>query len=133
MTGFDWDKFKCRCSGINKILANKQGNAPLTEKQEEKLKELEAKEKDKGLTGPQQLELTSLYAKREMSKELVLSDGCIDYLMEVYAWETEQMIPVNKESMDLMQTKKGKIAEAEAVILLSRVDKVMYQVNKDRL
>jgi len=133
MSNVNWDLFKCRCSGISKILANKKGNEPLTEIQERKVLEYEEKQKIKPLTGPQQLELDALYVKRECSKQLVLSDTCISYLMEVYAWETEGMISVSRESMDLLQTKKGKMQEKQAVALLEFVTDLKYKENKDRI
>src|SRR5688500_2406826 len=133
MKQVDWSLFKCRCSAITKMMANKQGFAPLTELQENKVLELEAKEKDKGLTGTQQTELNAMYAKREMSKKIVLSDSCIEYLMIVYAWETEGMIPVDKESMEILSISKGKKQEAQAGALLGFVDDVVYQTYKERI
>lgn len=133
MSTINWDSFKCRCSGISKIMSNKQGFEPLTELQEAKIPELQEKQRVKGLTEKQQEELTRLCAKREASKQVVLSDTCIEYLMEVYAWETQGMISVTKEAMEVAQLSKGKLAETEAVTLLCRVDKVLYISHKERI
>lgn len=130
---FDANNFKCRCSAITRMMANKNGFEPLTEKQEQTVKEYEEKGKIKPLPPGQQAELDRLYAKREMSKEIVLSDTCIEYLMEWYAWETEGMIPVNKESMDILSINKGKKQEAQAGALLGFVDDVVYKVHKERI
>ena len=129
----DWSAFKCRCSAITKMMSNKQGYAPLTELQEKKVLEFEQKEKDKGLTGPQKDELNAMIAKREMSKKIVLSDTCIEYLMQVYAWETEGMIPVDKESMEILSISKGKKQEKQAAVLLGFVDDVVYKDHKERI
>ena len=129
----NWDKFKCRCSAISRMMAEKQGFETLTEKQERAVLELEVKRDIKGLTAVQDTELNRLYAKREASKKIVLSDGCIEYLMEVYAWETEGMIPVSKESMDNLSINKGKKQEAQAGALLNFVDGVTYKVHKERI
>jgi phosphoenolpyruvate synthase/pyruvate phosphate dikinase len=130
----NWDEFKVRCSGIKKVMSNGQGNAPITENQLKKMAELEDKLQAKGcLTEKQQAELAELKVKEAKSSEIVLSDTCIEYLMEVYAWETQGMIPVNKESLDMLATRKGRKAETDAVTLLCRVDKALYKVHKDRI
>lgn len=130
----NWDNFKVRCSGIQKVMSNAQGNAPITEIQLKRMAKLEDKLQVKGsLTEKQQAELAELKTKQEKSKKVVLSDTCIEYLMEVYAWETQGMIPVSKESLDMLAIKKGKKTETEAVTLLSRVDKALYKVHKDRI
>ncbi len=133
MNTIDWQSFKCRSSAISKMMSNKQGFAPLTELQEKKVLELEQKEKDKGLTGPQKDELNAMIVKREMSKKIVLSDTCIEYLMQVYAWETEGMIPVDKESMEILSISKGKKQEKQAGVLLGFVDDVVYKEHKERI
>lgn len=130
----DWiAKFKCRCSAISRMKSEKQGFESLTEKQEMMILEMEAKAVGKGLTDKQQEELNRLYAKREASKKIVLSDTCIEYLMEVYAWETEGMIPVSKESMEILSISKGKKQEAQAGALLNFVDDVEYKTHKERI
>lgn len=125
-----WDKFKVRCSAIKRVMANSASNPCITEKQEIELKELEKKS---SLTEVQKAKMCDLIVKRENKKKVILSDGCIEYLMECYAWEKEGMIPVNKESLDLWQIKKGKMGEEEARLLLCFVDNVIYKVHKDRI
>lgn len=130
----DWNKFKVRCSGIQKVMSNSKGCAPITENQLKKMAELEDKLQSKGcLTEKQQAELAELKVKEAKSSEVTLSDTCIEYLMEVYAWETQGMIPVSKESLDMLAIKKGKKTETDAVTLLTRVDKQFYKVHKDRI
>ena len=130
----DWIKnFKCRCSAISKMMAEKQGFEALTLKQEITVSELEAKQASKGLTEPQQKELDRLIAKRETSKAIVLSDICIEVLMDAYAWQTERMFSVSKETMETLSMNKGKKQESQAVALLNFVDDVEYKVHKDRI
>lgn len=129
----DWDAFKVRCSAIKKILSNSQSNPVLTELQTTRLAELRGKLEKGTITEKQKEEIAALKVKEENGKKLVLSDTCIEYLMEVYAWETEQMIPVNKESMDLLQLRKGKKQELQAGALLGFVDDVVYKQHKDRI
>lgn len=130
----NWDDFKVRCSGIQKVMSNGKGSAPITENQLKKMAELEDKLQAKGcLTEKQQEELAELKVKQAKSSEVVLSDTCVEYLMEVYAWETQGMIPVSKESLDMLAIKKGKKTESDAVTLLSRVDKALYKIHKERI
>lgn len=134
MNNINWDEFKCRCSGIRKLLSNSQSNPVLTEKQEVRMKELEEKLQKTGeITQKQQEELSELKVKQENGKKIILSDTCIGYLMQEYAWKTQGMISVSKESLDLLQTKKGKSGESEALLLLSRVSKLFYKTHKERI
>ncbi len=130
MYDINWDDFKVRCSAISKVQANSQSNPVLTEKQAQKLDELEKKPE---LTEKQKAEMAELLVKKENGKKIVLSNTCIEYLMEVYAWETQKMIPVNKESLDLMAIKKGRMAEIAAGTMLCKVDKVLYKEHKERI
>lgn len=90
----NWDNFKCRCSAISKIMATSRSNPCLTETQTKELAELEKKQ---SLTEVQSKRLAELLVKKENSAKVILSDTAIEYLMEVYAWETEGMVPVSKE------------------------------------
>lgn len=130
----NFDDFKVRCSAIRKVLSNSQSNPLLTEKQGLRLVELQEKLQKTGeITQKQQEELAELKVKQENGKKIVLSDGCIDYLMETYAWETHKMISVDKESLDMWQTKKGTLGEEDALLLLSRVSKLFYKTHKERI
>lgn len=129
MTNFSiW---KCRCSGISKILTNSQSNAPLTELQELKIIELEEKQNKGKITEKQLIELGALLFKREKSKDVVLSDTCIQYLTEAYAFETEGMVSITKE-MDVEYFDRGKKTEPESIELLSFVDDIPYFKNETR-
>lgn len=130
MRNINFDNFKVRCSSIKKILSNSQSNPILTEKQAVLLDELEKKD---NLTENQKNTITRLKELKDNSKKIVLSDTCIEYLMEVYSWETEKMIPIGKESMDLLQLKKGKMAEEESITLLSIYENVFYKKNNERV
>ncbi len=112
----NFDDFKVRCSAISKILSNSQSNPCLTEIQTKELAGLLEKEAP---TDKQKERIAELRVKEENGKKIILSDTCIEYLMEEYAWRTEKMIPVNRESMDLLQIRKGKVQEQEATKLLS--------------
>ena len=131
---FDAQNFKCRCSAIKSMMSEKQGFATLTEKQIERVAAYEKELSDRGcLAEGKKKELAEMYAKREKSKEVVLSDTCIEYLMAWYSWETEGMIPVGKESLDILAIQKGKEAEVEAVALLSIYDSELYLTHKGRI
>lgn len=131
MININWELFKCRCSAIIKMLANSRSNPQLTEVQAKWISEYEAREKPP--TEPQKLEYARLLVLKENGNKVILSDMCIEYLMEVYAWETEGMIPINKESLEILSMKKGKMAEIQATELLGFVDNVVYSVHKDRI
>ncbi len=132
MSQINWDNFKCRCSGIHKIMANSRSNPQLTEKQGVELSMLEGTPFSL-LTHKQIERLVELQAKRENSLSVILSDTCIEYLSEVYYWEKYGIIPVGKESMELQAMQKGKKMEGQAATLLSFVDDTVYQVHKDRI
>ena len=130
----NFDNFKVRCSKISVALANSRSNPVLTEKQEVKLKELRDKLQSKGeLPAGQATELAELEVKEQNGSKIILSDGYIEYLMEEYAWITEGMIPVNKESLDLLAIRKGKECEEEGITLLTRVDNQFYKTHKERI
>lgn len=130
MTYINWDSFKCRCSAINKLLTNGAAGRQITENQSVELKKLEEKEKR---TPVQEAEMLRLQQLKANSGKVVLGDTAIEYLMEVYAMETEGMISLNRESLDVMPIRKGKIGEKEAGLLLSVVDGEMYQSHKERI
>lgn len=130
----NFDDFKVRCSAISKVLSNSRSNPQLTEKQAELLaKYRSVQEKGVILTTKQNEEYIILCEKKENGSKTILSDTCIEYLMVEYAWRTEGMISVNKESMDLVAMKKGKEVEAMSGKLLSLIDGVEYKVHKDRI
>lgn len=126
----DWQTFKCRCSGISKLLVNGADARQLTEKQGDELKKLEDA---KFRTEKQDKEMERLLALKANKGKIALGESAIGYLMEVYAWETEGMIPVSRESMDNLSISKGKKQEAQAGALLSFVDNIEYKVHKDRI
>jgi hypothetical protein len=130
MKQVNFDTFKCRCSAIAKILANSRDNPCITEKQLETLADFESRDK---LTEKQQQEMARLLVLKENSSKVILSDTTIEYLMEWYAWEVEGMIPVSKESLDMLETKKGKMAELQSGALLNFVDDAEYKQHKDRI
>lgn len=130
MKEVNWDGFRCRCSAISKLLTNGKEGQQITERQLEELKRLENKETR---TAPQEAEMSRLQALKANTGKIVLGGTCIEYLMEVYAWETEGMVSVTKESLDSMPLKKGKVGEIEAGALLSLVDGVLYQRHKERI
>ena len=127
----NWQEFKCRCSAIKKMLASKQGSQPISEAGLKRIAELEARTKP--MTEIMKLEYAELINKRDNPPPLQLGDTCIDYLMEVYAWETQGMIAVSKESLEIMATQKGKKVEGDSITLLCRHDKVLYKEHKDRI
>lgn len=127
-TPIDWQKWKCRCSAISKMMANSGKNPPITDIQLKELTELEAKAAP---TEKQRLRIVELVQKQENSKNIVLSDTCIGYLMEAYAWETERMCSITKE-MDVEYFERGRKTEPESIELLSFVDDKLYTKNEER-
>lgn len=125
----NWDKTLIRCSGIAKIMAESRENPQLTALQIERILELEGKENK---TTKQSEELATLIKKRENSKNVVLSDSCITYLLEVYAWEKYGKEPINADKKG-KALQKGKIVEDDSITLLSLVDNRMYIKNVDRV
>lgn len=119
----NWDEFKCRCSAITKMMANSKSNPCLSEVQEKRLAELEGR--DKPMTEAMKMEHTKLLQYKENSKKIILSDTCIEYLMEVYAWVTKKKKPI-KEQFEKQEMRKGKLAEPESIDLLSVIDGILY-------
>lgn len=130
ITQVDWDKFKCRCSSISKMMAESRSNPTITEKQKLRLIELEAKDT---ITDKQQQEMAELLIKQDNSTKVILSDTAIEDLMKVYAWETEGMVAVDRELSYIPQLEKGKEAEEESITMLSRFEKVFYKKHKGRI
>lgn len=124
----DFSKWKCRSSAISKMMSNSKDNAPLTDNQAKELAELEAKPTR---TEKQGLRITELVLKQEKSKDVILSDTAIAYLVEAYAWETEKMCSITKE-MDVEYFERGRKTEPESIELLSFVDDGAYIKNEER-
>lgn len=130
MTEINFDLFKCRCSKISTLEAVSAENKPITTLQLEELSKLENKEK---LTPTQTERLAYLITKKEIPKEIPLGDGAITYLMEWYAWYMYEKISVDKESLDMLPTEKGKKVEADSIKMLSKFDGVSYEKNDIRV
>lgn len=131
MSVINWQSWKCRCSSISKILTNGKGSEPVTEKQWETIRETEKKIENGTATEKQKLEYARLLQKDENSKQVVLGDTAVAYLLEAYAWETEKMCSITKE-MDVEYFERGRKTEPESIQLLSEVDKTEYLKNEDR-
>lgn len=132
MNEVNWQEFKVRCSAISKVMSNSKDNPILTEKQAETLAKYR-KKLDSGstLTSAQYIEFASLEEKESNGKKIILSTGCVEYLMEEYAFRTGGRISVGKESLNILAMRKGNIVEAESMILLTRVDKIFYKTHSD--
>lgn len=130
----NWNNFKCRCSGIHKIMANSRNNPQLTEKQAEELRVLEKKwSKDGSLAEPKALRVLELREKRDNASKIVLSDTCIEYLTEIYAFEKWGMVSVKKEMEEIDYIEKGKMVEEDCITLLSIIDGALYEKNDQRV
>lgn len=125
---FDPTKFKARCSSIHTVMAMGKGSELLTEKQKAKLEELENKI---FLTESMKEELARLQLKKDNGNKIVISDGCVTYLTEWYAWETQKMVKMSKEVMETPQMQKGIYVETDSLDLLCSVDRVVYKENRD--
>jgi hypothetical protein len=110
------------------MMSNSRENPPLTEKQEIELADLELRSTR---TAKQELRIAELVEKRTRSADVILSDTCIAYLVEAYAWETERMCSITKE-MDVEYFERGRKTEPESVELLSFVDDTPYVKNEER-
>lgn len=130
MKTVNFDDFKCRCSKIDVLFAIPSANRPLTEKQAQDLEKLEAKVV---LTPNQEVELAKLRVKKDLPPEIPMTVGCIDYLMEWYAWKVHGKKAVDKESMEMIPTEKGKKVEAASITLLSKVEGKLYHKNEERV
>lgn len=126
-----FENWKCRCSGINSMMSTARGSEPLTDLQVKRLLELDEKANAGNLTEKQGIELTALIQKRSNSRNVILSDTCIAYLVEAYAWETEGMCSITKE-MDVEYFERGRKTEPESIELLSFVDDTVYVKNEFR-
>lgn len=118
----DWSKALFRCSCLGKIMTEGKGSV-LTEKQQETINELSAKEKR---TDKQQELLESLIAKRDAPPKL--SDTCISYLKEVYIFYKYGKEPVGGAERS-KYTLKGRAVEDESIMMLSRIDSQEYTKN----
>lgn len=132
MEATNWQEFKVRCSAISKTMASSRSNPVLTEKQTEELKKLRDKEQDKPLSKTDADKLAELIIKEANGSKVVLSDGCIEYLMEEYAYRTAGKVSFGKE-FGIDQMEKGRICEGESITLLSVVEGILYQKNTERV
>jgi hypothetical protein len=121
----NWNETLFRCSCIGKIMAEGKGTV-LTDKQAERITELQSKEK---ITDKQQDELAQLIAKRDAPPKL--SDTCISYLKEVYVHEKYGKEPVGGAERS-KYTLKGRAVEDESIMMLSRIDSKVYEKNTIR-
>lgn len=113
-------------------MTNSKENPPLTDIQKERKRELERKmAQGPGLTEKQMQEFIVLRQKEEKSKDVKLGDVAIQYLLEAYAWETEQMCSITKE-MDVEYFERGRKTEPESIQLLREVDNEPYVKNEVR-
>ena len=121
----NWNDVLIRCSCIGKIMTEGKGSI-LTDKQAEKLLELQKKE---SLTEKQQIELDSLLSKRDAPP--TLSDTCTSYLKEVYIFHKYGKEPIGGAERS-KYTMKGKMVEDESIMMLSRIDSIRYEKNDIR-
>lgn len=120
-----FDNWKARASMTSVVVSESSQSRQLTDNQKKRIDELQTKDK---LTDKQQLELTELLLKAENSKEIVLSDGYIAYLMEEYALITQNMVKVDK-NFEALQMLNGTLVEADSLITLIRAENKPYQPN----
>ncbi len=127
----NWDEFRCRASAVSKMMANSRSNPQLTPNQVQWLIDYEARTKEP--SDNIKAEYARLMTIKGNSGKIILGDGCIEYLMEVYAWETEGMISVGKESLETLAMSKGKKQEGVAKELLELVEECEYNIHKERI
>lgn len=127
----NWDEFKCRASAVPKMMANSRSNPQLTPGQAVWITDYE--EREKPPTQKQKDEYARLMVIKSNSGKVILGETCIQYLMEHYAWVTEGMISVGKESLETLAMRKGKKQEPVSKSLLETVDGVIYKTHKERI
>lgn len=127
----NWDEFKCRASAVNRMMAESRSNPQLTLNQVQWLKDYEARTKEPSENI--KAEYARLMVIKSNQGKIILSDGYIQYLMEVYAWETEGMIAIGKEGLDTLAMSKGRKQEPVAKELLELVDGCLYKIHKERI
>ena len=125
MTQVNWNEVLFRCSCLGKIMAEGRGSV-LTDKQAEKLAELQNKE---SRTPKQDEELISLISKRDAPPSL--GDSCISYLKEMYVYHKYGKEAVGGAERS-KYTMKGKLVEDESIMMLSRIDSQTYKKNELR-
>jgi len=121
----NWDNFLIHCSGIQPILTVPKGIKALSDKEMAtlaaiKLKE-EKTEKEEGIV----LHLTK---KMNTALDPPLSRTAISYLTRRYGWEKYAKKTASK-GIGIPYREKGNILEADAISLLSQLDKVKYEKN----
>lgn len=125
MSTINFDNFKVRCSQISSVTAESSENPKLTEKQLERMKELDSKE---SLTEKQKDELAALKLKEGNSKVVTLSATYISYLMEEYAFITEGMISIDKD-FESLQMQNGTLVEHDSLVALIQATGKPYMPN----
>lgn len=118
----DWSDWRVLCSGISEIMVRPKGATPVTGKERARLEKLLQKE------DPKDNEATFIEAMRAKDKRFKnpeLSATAIKFLMRRYAWEKYNKRVV---SIDAARTAamKGQIMEAEAIEIISSIDKQKY-------
>lgn len=125
MKDINFNNFKARCSQISSVLAENSESAKLTDKQLEKMKELDGKE---NITNKQKEELALLQLKEKNSKVVMLSATYIGYLMKEYAFLTEGMIKVDK-NFENLQMINGTLVEHDSLVTLIQATGKPYMPN----
>jgi hypothetical protein len=123
----DWSKFLLSCSGIDPVFTRSKGSSPLTEKQVETLAKTKLKEEKsaKDLSTIEHLE-----KKAAIFADPPLSRTAIQFLTERYAWEKySKKTASTGNGMAFLE--KGYVMEADAIKLLSKIDKRDYQKNEE--
>ena len=126
MNQLNWDEVLFRCSCIGKIMTEGKGSV-FTEKQQQELERLQGLPKR---TEKQELTILELIAKRDAPPKL--SDTCISYLKEVFVFNKYGKEPVGGAERS-KYTLKGKAVEEESIMMLSRIDSLIYAKNSERL
>jgi hypothetical protein len=122
----DFSKALVRCSAIG--LAMSENRGCITDKQLQKIKDLQCKDK---LTMKQLEELSLLILKREESEDWQPSDTCMRYLIELHGYMLYGRRFKDKDY--IKQIQKGTQVEEDSIDLVSRLDKRFYQKNEERI
>ena len=123
----NWQEFRCRASSLSDFMAESASARTLTELQEKRLKELDSIE---ARTIKQEADRMQLIEKKEKSREVVLSSGCLNVLMDYYSWITTGKVPISRKLMYVKYIEKGKEIESESIALKSIVEGVKYNKNE---
>jgi len=121
-----FDNWKANASSARVVISENRQSSALTEKQKAELDTLESKPIQ--LTAKEIDRYAYLKEKEKKSKELILSDTYVGYLMEEYAYLTQGMIKIDRQ-FNTLEMMNGTLVEADSLIALIQAENKPYLPN----